>query len=328
MSINKLHIAEVSQNCPSFQSQNPREGRRQQLQALMERAWLQNPEQFNPERDCVQRQRVERTLKAFEGSIDLQGKKGVDLGCGAGFITRKVRDFGTKSIDAVDVAAQALKLVQEHGSEGIKTIQDCLPSTRLNDSDYDIVICTEMIGYLDPKEYRLLFAELSRLVKNSGIVICSTSLDSDTQNPLALFSQLADSEFEPLNWVLSYHHSFLRLCKFFEAPAKRLHVCKDPQDKRKILDSKKGLSLVWNQFLLSKPLQGIWWTMSTVFTPLGKMLRQCDRTRNVLESISRFFLGPDGASHVIFVGKRRPLTFPLPPNEVPKEHPGKRQVWE
>lgn len=283
MSSNKLNITEVSSKCPPFPSHQPNrsgQGRRLEVQAKMERMWLEDPEQFNPNRNCVQRQRVERTVEALKAHSNPQGKRGVDLGCGGGDITRKIRDLGA-SMDAVDAASQALKVVQEHDMTRIKAIQDCLPETRLNDSCYDIVICTEVIGYLNSSEYRLLFAELSRVVVTDGVVVCSTVLDLGTDNPLGRFAQLADTEFEPLAWILSYHRAFLRFCKGCDK----------------------------------------------VSTKLGGWMRQNHFMRNVLESISRFFLSEESASHVIFVGKKRPLVFPLPPNEIPVVRPGKRETW-
>jgi 2-polyprenyl-3-methyl-5-hydroxy-6-metoxy-1,4-benzoquinol methylase len=328
MSINKLNITEVSQKCPSFPEKHPRENRRLQIQAQMERDWLQHPEEFNPERDCIQRQRVVRTIQSIQGCIDLNKKRGVDLGCAAGVITRKLRDLGIASLDAVDVATQALKELQLHDMSKIKAIQDCLPNTRLNDSDYDLVVCTEVIGFLEAQEYRLLFAELSRIVKNDGIVICSTSLDPNSENALSVFSQLAESEFQPLRWSLSYHRSMVRLCRFFEGPASWLRHSRDAYSKQKSLEGKKGFGLYWNKFMLSSAMRPVWWLLSVPMTPIGKWLRQSDRIMDIMESISRFFLGPDGASHVTFVGKRRPLTFPLPANEIPIERKGKRQVWD
>jgi ubiquinone/menaquinone biosynthesis C-methylase UbiE len=238
-------------------------------------------------------------MEAIDFYIDLKEKKGVDLGCGSGVITRKLRDLGTSSLDAVDVASQALNKLQEHDMSRIKAIQDCLPATRLNDSDYDIVVCTEVIGYLEAQEYRLLFAELSRLVKNNGIVICSTALDPTTEHPLDIFSQLAESEFEPLKWVLSFHGSMITLCRFFEAPASWLRRSGDPHAKQKRLESKKGLSLYWNTVLLSFPMRAFWWLLNIPMAPIGKWLRQSNGVRDLLESISRFFLGSEGASHVI-----------------------------
>lgn len=242
----------------------------------MERLWKEDPEQFNPERDAVQRQRVDRTLEMIARCGNWKEKKAVDLGCGSGVITRKMRDLGFLVVDAVDVSSQALKRLQEKDAHNIHPIQDCLPCTRLKDAQYDLVVCTEVIGYLHQKEYRLLFSELARLVKMDGVVICSSALDAHTENPLALFSQLADSEFEPLHWALSYHRWFLNLLN----------------------------------------------------TPLSRFLKQNGKVCNALEAVCRFFSSPSGASHVIFAGKRRPLQFPLPPNEIPREPKQKRHVWE
>lgn len=327
MNEDKLRVAQVAPNQPKSPIPTSQQGRREQIQGTMERMWLQNPAQFNPERDCIQRQRLERTLNIINQCLELQGRKGVDLGCGSGVFTRKLRDSGA-SLDAVDVASQALNLFRETNCNHIKLIQDCLPRTRLNDSDYDLVVCTEVIGFLNPKEYRLLFAELSRLVKTNGVVICSTTLDANTENPLELFSQLADSEFDPLHWSLSYHRLYLWICHLLERPLKNFQICCSQTEKTQLLQNKTGFALFINRLRYNKIMQGFWWVESLITTPLAKAFRQSDKMRDALESLSRFFSSPSGASHVIFAGKRRPLQFPLPPNEVPKEQKRKREVWE
>ena len=144
----RLHVAFVENKSPSPPLPS-KSSRRQEIQAAMERLWHQDPQQFNPERDCMQRQRVQRTLETIRQRIPLEGKHAADLGCGSGVISRLLRDAGAK-VDAVDAATNALQRLKEDEMHDITPIHDCLPSTRLKDNDYDLVVCTEISAIYSP----------------------------------------------------------------------------------------------------------------------------------------------------------------------------------
>jgi len=277
MSSQRLNIAQVNPSSRAKKSQA--NSQRLEIQATMERMWHQNPEQFNPERDCIQRQRIQKTVQLIKESISLDKKRAVDLGCGSGVLSRVLRDAGA-DVDAVDIAGNALKALQEHNMQHIRPVQDCFPMTSLEDDAYDVVVCTETIGYLPASVYRLAFAELSRLLKNDGRIICSTELDLNSEDALERLNALAETEFTIDLWVFSHHRLFLRLCQF----------------------------LKW------------------IGCPTSR-LRQSSFAMNFFEKICRFLYPEKGISHALFMGKRRPMTFPLPAKEIPREMPHKRELW-
>ncbi len=320
----KVTYVENKATQPSVQSPI---SRRLEMQATMERLWHQKPGQFDPERDCIQRQRVQRTIEALHHRMSLTDKRVVDLGCGAGYISRLLRDGGAK-VDAVDVATNALQKLKTEDLRDITPIQDCLPNTRLDDNAYDLVVCTEVVGYLDPKEYRLLFAELARLVKLDGIVACSTDLDIDSEAPLERFALLAETEFIFDQWILSYHRLFLKICRFLEAPALYIKAANNMELRTKQKDKRKALSRWWFAFN-STPIMSVWWrVVNFIAAPLASAMRQSERVLRVLERITRFVWSESGISHALLIGRKRPLTYPLPDKEKPREIKHKRQVWE
>jgi 2-polyprenyl-3-methyl-5-hydroxy-6-metoxy-1,4-benzoquinol methylase len=325
--MNKLHITNVEhQQHPKTPVVN-RSVRRQEIQATMERMWLNDAEQFNPERDSVQRKRVSHTLMTVKKYLDLNDKRCVDLGCGSGVITRLLRDANSK-VDAVDIANLALERLKAHDMRHITPIQDCLPSSRLEDNAYDLVVCTELIGYLDPKEYRLLFAELARLVKKEGYVACSSSLDIHSENALERFSALAETEFEIEEWVLGYHLLWIKGCHFLEAPAHFIRASQDAFERNQEIGKRKALNKWWFRFNSTRPMALFWRGVNLLASPLAKGLRQSDALVNILEKVTKLIWDESGISHALFIGNRRPLTFPLPKNEIPIERKHKREVWE
>lgn len=301
--------------------------RRQEVEATMERMWLNDPEQFKAERDAVQRKRVSKTIQAIKIHASLKGKRCADLGCGSGTISRLLRDAGAK-IDAVDIASKALNLLKEKDMQNITAIQDCLPSTRLEDNAYDMVVCTEMIGFLQPKEYRMLFAELARLINKEGLTVCSSSLELNSENALERFAALAETEFEIDEWILRYDLLWLKLCRFFESPAMFVRCGKDLFERNKQLDKRKSLSRLWFKINSSQPFTLFWRLINWVARPVAVKLRQSDRVVDFLEGVTKCIWDESGISHALFIGKKRPMIFPLPANEVPVEMKHKREVWD
>jgi 2-polyprenyl-3-methyl-5-hydroxy-6-metoxy-1,4-benzoquinol methylase len=301
--------------------------RRDEMRAKMERLWHQNPESFDPLRNCMERERLERTEKIIKETTSLGGKLVADLGCGGGEFSRRLRDQAA-TLHAVDVATNALQKLKENDMLNIIPIQDCLPTTLLKDDTYDIVVCTEVIAYLNPDEYRLLFSELSRLIKPNGYVVCSTALDIDTEDPVERFAALAETEFTIEKWVLSYHAFYIRLVNFFEAPSRFVRANRSPEYRQDELNKRKGWKRLWFRWNSSPVLSKFWLVVQWVTAPITSLFRQNKSLMLKMERFCRFLWNTSGISHALFIGKKRPLDFPLPPEEKPRELKHKKQVWE
>ena len=192
----------MSKNRLALVEESPQLSPRQKRQLELE-------EQWKPlENDSVEVERINRTCQLIKKCLDLKGKVVADLGCGSGEITRFLRDQGAL-VHAVDLSRIALKNLQQE--QGIKNFPDFIPRTTLEDYSYDLVVCTDVIGDLPENDYRLLMNELSRLVKNDGLVVCSTPIDIDSDESLPLFNYLANTEFEILEWVVSHHRLRIKL---------------------------------------------------------------------------------------------------------------------
>ena len=134
-------------------------------------------------------------------------------------IFKKLHQAGAQVL-YVEAAANAIKYVELRGLSklGISVKQAALPKTQLPDDAYDLVICLDVIADLPPEDFRLAVAELSRIVKSSGYVLCSTPIDIDSEDALERFSGLISTEFKIHEWKLSYHSLYLRLLDFLKAP--------------------------------------------------------------------------------------------------------------
>lgn len=322
MTSHRFNIVATDNATPN--TSTPR-SRGKELQAYFERQWLLDPNQFNPNRNCKERERIERSWHLLCENIDLNNTKAADIGCGAGLFSRRLRDAGA-DVDAVDIAENALKQLEKKDTSHIRPICDAMPHTSLLDNTYDLVVCTELIAELPNNDHRLFFSELNRIIKADGWVLCSTGIDIDSEGVLQQLYDMASSEFEIHKDVYSYHSLHIRLNHILEAPSKIVEASRDAKYRQDLLREHKGLPRLWFRLNSLRPLAWLWQPIWWVTKPLLGLLKQNRMLLLFLEKISRF-CGPENPSHVIFLARRRPLPS-FDATVVPEERPGKKQIWE
>lgn len=323
MGNDQLKVNFIEERKTSQSNISNRSTRRIESQALMEREWLENPDQFNPKRDTIQTDVLNTTLQAIDSIGSLQGIKAVDLGCGEGTITRYIADKGAL-VDAIDTSTKALDLLKRAPHTNITPIHDNLPDTNLPDTSYDLVVCADTIAYLHKNEYRWLMAEIARLVKPDGHVVVSTPFDINTEDPLEAFAALAETEFTIEKWYFNYDRLLIKILRFFDTPKFYWEMYKTPL-KRDKEAKKRGWWFKANTLL---PLAAVWNVISIITNPVSNLLRHSRSIMRLCGKLSNTLWQEEGISHALFIGKKRPITYPLPKNELPKELKGKRQVWE
>lgn len=182
-----------------------RQKNRVEAEAKFEREWLNNPEQFNPNRNVKEQLRIERTLSL----VKPPSGKACDLGLGFGTISDALVEKGYE-VDAIDVASNALK----HYKGKARASQDYVPYTKLDDNAYSLVVAADLIAHLPETEHRLLISELSRLIKSDGTLIISTPIDIDSEDAAARFLSLVHTEFDIEEILPSHHALWIRLRRF------------------------------------------------------------------------------------------------------------------
>lgn len=329
MAENRLNIINVahSQNSSFEQTQGfSRAARMREMQAKFERLWLLDPERFNPLRNCMQQERLERTWQLLNKHINLPGKQAADIGCAAGVFSRRLRDAGVQ-VDAVDIAENALKCFKEEGANGIQLKQEAMPSTTLPDHTYDVIICTELIAELSPEDYRLFFAELSRIIKADGYLICSSEIDIDSIGGIERLLEFAQTEFDLLETVTSYHALHIRLKRFFEAPSRFIEGWQNPEIKGTELASRRRLNRWWYWLNTTPILVWLWYVCDPCTRPIRRVLKNNTKWLLRLEKICRFLWDQDGISHYLFIAKQRPLKT-AEPEKFPIEKPRRKEIWD
>lgn len=170
--------------------------------------WQEDPDKFKADRSALERARFESSWKMIEKYL-LDQKKIVDLGCGHGEMLARIAEQGSHNLLGVDIAPAAIQKMQELYPH-IPVSREKVPLTKLHDKQFDLVICRDLIAELHSKEYRLLFSEISRIVKEDGYLFCSTPIDIDSKDALQRFFFYVTTEFEPLEVELSYQGLYIR----------------------------------------------------------------------------------------------------------------------
>ncbi len=187
-----------------------------ETKAIFDRKWLQNPFQFQIQ-GSIDKERLRLSKIAINQHTHKESSI-LDIGCGFGDLSLYCSNKGM-SVSACEVSQNALPHLNQLKKENIHLTIDQLPFTKFKDSSFDALLCTETIGELSPREYRLTFSELARILKIKGLVICSTSFESSSFLPHLGFLKLAETEFQTKAIYLSYHYifeSFLKALNYFK----------------------------------------------------------------------------------------------------------------
>lgn len=300
---------------------------RNDAEAQFNKMWEQNPEQFNPQRNCMQRDRLERTWNLIEEYFKPFPNYAADLGCGSGIFSERLANAGM-SVDAVDISKIALDYVTNKQIERINPIHDYVPYTSLKDSAYPLVVCTEIIAYMQANQFRLLFSEVARIVQIQGFAVCSTPVDIDSIDATQRFLALAETEFKIHKIVYSYHRLYIKVKDFLEIPSHYTKAHSDPEYRRKMLEKSSGIKQKWLVLNSNSFFATLWKFPEKILSPFVRMMNQSERFLLFAERICRFIWGNSGISHVIFIGSRRPILENIPKSEQPIYRRQKRQVWE
>lgn len=301
-----------------------RSNRKKDAEEKYENIWKMDPNRYDPENNAREQLRIERTWDLILAHSQLSGKICTDLGSGYGVLTEKMQHAGA-SVDAVDIAIQALEKVQN--KKNVRCLRQYVPYTLLDDSKYDLVVATDILAELPPDEYRIFFSELARLVKPNGYVIVSTPIDIYSEDALQRFLMLAETELTLEKTIFSYHSLQIKLLNFLKAPGRFYQEFRNRGSHKEIYN-RRGVNLYWYKLNSSFPLAYLWGGIHWILRPIINLLEQNRWLLLKLEAIASFLKDERGISHVICLAKRRPFIEPLTPEEQPVERKGKKSVWE
>lgn len=306
MAENRLNIIHLpDENTLKKNHQPTQDIRSNERKAKFERLWLIDPKQFDPLSSCIESLRLDRTWLLLNKYASLKEKpQTLDIGCGEGVFSRKLRDAGAR-VTAIDISENALKKFKQSGADDIQLKQKAMPQTDLPGGIFNIIICTELIADIAPEDYRLFFAELSRLIERNGYLVFSTSIDINSDGAVERLKELAESEFDIIEAIASYHAFYLRLKNYTSIPSRFIQGWENQECKKKELLHLDGLTRLWYLLNTSPCLIWLWYACHYFSKPIENILRHKRKVLLFLEKMSRFISDKQGVSHYLFIAKLR-----------------------
>ena len=292
-------------------------------QAIYNRKWLNNPNKYSFNKNCIEKERFTRTLNFIKEKSELPNKQIIDLGAGSGELGIALQSLGAQ-VHITDAASNAIKEIKKniesrYYSNQLSTAEnspkntlpttaiEVLPLTRLKDNFYDYVIATDILEELHSNEFRLFFSELARIIKPSGKIFCSTKLDIYSSNALTKFLALTSTEFEIQEIVLSHHSWHIKISNFFKIPQLLHKTSTDPFLKKQLLKNKKRFAYFFWDLASKKPFKYLWKILSIAVRPMNHFLMNNRKFLIILEWLCSRLNFDNGVSHIIIEGKRKKM---------------------
>lgn len=111
-----------------------------------------------------------------------EGGKALDIGCGRGRNTLYLAQHGYE-VDAFDHNPNALQILNHIlAEEGIESIRASVRDLNQNsnfEGQYDVVVCTVVMMFLEPETVDVLLKEMQKVTKPGGINIIVSAMDTE-----------------------------------------------------------------------------------------------------------------------------------------------------
>ena len=108
--------------------------------------------------------------------------KVLDIGCGLGDLTKKVWVLDPKNdITGIDISENAINRIsataKKDGYQNLKFRVGSLPTLYFKDQSFDLILCLEVLYYLNDKDRKRSVVEIKRILKPGGYLLLSGGLD-------------------------------------------------------------------------------------------------------------------------------------------------------
>lgn len=149
--------------------------------------------------------RAKKSLRLMR-EIPNRPKKVLDVGCGTGFFTSKIKKVTGAEVYGIDISKKALKLARKHGIRtGLADLNKRFP---FKDGEFDMVNCGEVIEHMYNPDN--LLREINRVLKKGGYLVITTPNLASWLNRIALALGIQPFFTEVSTENKNLGHSFLR----------------------------------------------------------------------------------------------------------------------
>jgi ubiquinone/menaquinone biosynthesis C-methylase UbiE len=96
----------------------------------------------------------------------------LDLGCGAGELSRRIKNLGAKTVTGVDISVNMLKLAQKELQEGVTFINQPMEDLEFKANTFDLAVSSLAFHYVD--DLAGLLKKIHLWLKTPGMLLFST----------------------------------------------------------------------------------------------------------------------------------------------------------
>jgi 2-polyprenyl-3-methyl-5-hydroxy-6-metoxy-1,4-benzoquinol methylase len=161
-----------------------------------ENTWRSSPEREDPDRKSITRFKKAYLLELLKTiTPSMQGQRGLDAGCGNGWLTHKLAQEGL-IMDGVDASETALYEAKKAFLSRAHFEKAVFPNTKLPSGHYSMIVARDLIAEIPTVDQRLFISELSRLLKNQGKLFLTSPLNINSIDAKEKLITLLQTEFE------------------------------------------------------------------------------------------------------------------------------------
>lgn len=100
----------------------------------------------------------------------------LDIGCALGDFTKRLEELSPAvKITGIDIAENAISAVNSEFGDSYQFAVSALPELPFADSSFDLVVCTEVLYYLEESDLKDSFHEIRRVLADDGEAFISSS---------------------------------------------------------------------------------------------------------------------------------------------------------
>jgi SAM-dependent methyltransferase len=161
----------------------------------------------------------------------VEGKRVLDIACGAGYGARMLLEAGAASVVGVDASSDALAEAEAHAGSGLEFLRADGTDLPLADGTFDVTVSFETVEHIEDSEQ--FVRELRRVTAPDGVLVLSTpnalhtrSLPDRMPNPFHVreftpgeLRELLGGFFGEVSLLGQRPHPRVRPCPFWERPS-------------------------------------------------------------------------------------------------------------
>lgn len=158
-----------------------------------ERLYLEKSDPWDMRSSAYEREKYGRTLdKILEQRR--RPERVLEVGCSVGSFTAKLAEHFAEVV-AIDFSGEAIASAAQYcrGASNIRFIRSDLQSLKL-DTAFDVIVCAEILYYVDKRRARTVCTQLQRLLAPDGVIAMVGPADGEAD----FWENILTREFRPV----------------------------------------------------------------------------------------------------------------------------------